>query len=354
MPDELATPHPRFARDRWPERLAGRAVRSVDAHGKHLFLRFEGGLTIHSHLRMTGLVARVRARSALDASPRAAWLVLRRAGAEVVQFNGPVLELMTESRTRFDQRIAGLGPDILAPEFDYERYLRRLREDDPTRPIGDAVLAAAHGRGDRQPVEGRGLLRGRHRPLAADRQGQRRRGGGDRRRRPPAHAAVRARRQPDPPPARLRPRRAALPALRRRLADPREGPGGRQPHDVLVPAMSELTRAAPLRRVGHKGADLIAPGNTRESFDAALAAGVDMIEFDVLPVRWPADNDDAARARPRPRAPDRRRDDARGGPRPPRLGRRSATSSSTSTSSSPATRRRWWTRCARTASSSAR
>lgn len=41
-------------------------------------------------------------------------------------------------------------------------------------------------------------------------------------------------------------------------------------------------RTHPLRRVGHKGADLIAPGNTVESFDAALAAGVDMIEFDVL------------------------------------------------------------------------
>ena len=54
VPDELATPHPRFGRDRWPERLAGRAVRAVDAHGKHLFLRFEGELTIHSHLRMTG------------------------------------------------------------------------------------------------------------------------------------------------------------------------------------------------------------------------------------------------------------------------------------------------------------
>ena len=40
---------------------------------------------------------------------------------------------------------------------------------------------------------------------------------------------------------------------------------------------------ARLRRVGHKGADLIAPGNTSQSFDAALAAGVDMIEFDVLP-----------------------------------------------------------------------
>ena len=40
-----------------------------------------------------------------------------------------------------------------------------------------------------------------------------------------------------------------------------------------------------LRRVGHKGADHIAPGNTIASFDAALAHAVDMIEFDVLPER---------------------------------------------------------------------
>ena len=38
-----------------------------------------------------------------------------------------------------------------------------------------------------------------------------------------------------------------------------------------------------MRRVGHKGADLIEPGNTLPSFDAALAHGVDMIELDVLP-----------------------------------------------------------------------
>jgi glycerophosphoryl diester phosphodiesterase len=43
--------------------------------------------------------------------------------------------------------------------------------------------------------------------------------------------------------------------------------------------MPEVSR---LRRVGHKGADLIAPGNTFASFDAAVEAGVDMIEFDVL------------------------------------------------------------------------
>jgi glycerophosphoryl diester phosphodiesterase len=43
-----------------------------------------------------------------------------------------------------------------------------------------------------------------------------------------------------------------------------------------------------VRRVGHKGADLIEPGNTLASFDAALAHGVDMIELDVLPERAPA------------------------------------------------------------------
>jgi glycerophosphoryl diester phosphodiesterase len=40
-----------------------------------------------------------------------------------------------------------------------------------------------------------------------------------------------------------------------------------------------------LRLVGHKGADLIVPGNTLESFAAAVEAGVDTIEFDVLWLR---------------------------------------------------------------------
>jgi glycerophosphoryl diester phosphodiesterase len=51
-----------------------------------------------------------------------------------------------------------------------------------------------------------------------------------------------------------------------------------------MPALESVVRR-PLRRVGHKGADLIAPGNTAASFDAALDAGVDMIEFDVLASR---------------------------------------------------------------------
>jgi glycerophosphoryl diester phosphodiesterase len=48
-----------------------------------------------------------------------------------------------------------------------------------------------------------------------------------------------------------------------------------------MPALSDAQARRP-KRVGHKGAHHIAPGNTTASFDAALAAGVDMIEFDVL------------------------------------------------------------------------
>ena len=153
VPDEVRTPHPRFGRARWAERLSGRAVEAVDAHGKHLFLRFEGGLTVHSHLRMTGSW---RVLDGGRRAPAAAWLVLRRGERTVVQLNGPVLELMTESRTRFDQRLSRLGPDILAPELDAERFLRRLREDDPTRPIGDALLdqRTIAGIGNMWKVEG--------------------------------------------------------------------------------------------------------------------------------------------------------------------------------------------------------
>jgi endonuclease VIII len=140
VPDEIATPHPRHRMDRWPERLAGRAVRAVDTHGKHLFLRFEGDLVLHSHLRMTGRWSVYRAGQRWRRSPRRAWLVLRARGHEVVEFDGPVLELMTEARTRTEPRLAGLGPDVLAEPFDAETFVRRLRQDDPTRGIGDALL----------------------------------------------------------------------------------------------------------------------------------------------------------------------------------------------------------------------
>ena len=48
---------------------------------------------------------------------------------------------MTATRVRTDPRLAGLGPDLVAAApFDEARFLRRLREDDRTRGLGDALL----------------------------------------------------------------------------------------------------------------------------------------------------------------------------------------------------------------------
>jgi endonuclease-8 len=140
VPEEILSPHPRHRPERWPQRLEGRELRSVDAHGKHLFLRFEGSLTMHSHLGMSGMWAVHRNGERWRRAARRAWLVLRCEGFEVVQFDGPVLELMSDMRARSDPRLARLGPDVLGREFDEQAYLTRLREDDPTRPIGDAIL----------------------------------------------------------------------------------------------------------------------------------------------------------------------------------------------------------------------
>jgi glycerophosphoryl diester phosphodiesterase len=62
---------------------------------------------------------------------------------------------------------------------------------------------------------------------------------------------------------------------------------------------------APIKRIGHKGADALQPGNTIESFEAAAELGVDMIELDVLrPQSDFGDGSDWRRAPPGPASGD--------------------------------------------------
>jgi endonuclease VIII len=127
---EVETPNPRAQVKRLAERLDGRVLESVEAVGKNLLLRFEGGLVLRSHLRMTGrwrVVRRGETRS------RAPWLVLRGREWEAVQLNGPVLSLADSARVR------RLGPDVLAPGFEPAAVVPRLRAADPARRIGEAL-----------------------------------------------------------------------------------------------------------------------------------------------------------------------------------------------------------------------
>jgi endonuclease-8 len=126
---EVETPHPRAAVKRLAEKLDGRRLVGVEAAGKNLLLRFEDGVVLRSHLRMSGRW-RVQARgSRLFGRP---WLVLRGAKREAVLWNGPVLELT-------DRAVRRLGPDILAQPPDLEAMISNLRRE-PGRAIGDALL----------------------------------------------------------------------------------------------------------------------------------------------------------------------------------------------------------------------
>jgi endonuclease-8 len=127
---DVETPHPRAAVKGLAERLDGRRLEQVQAVGKNLLLRFEGGLILRSHLRMKGRWHVEPRGSARSGKP---WLVLRGAQHEAVLWNGAVLELVG---VRGAPR---LGPDILGEPPDYATMLRRLRAD-PGREIGDALL----------------------------------------------------------------------------------------------------------------------------------------------------------------------------------------------------------------------
>ena len=117
--------------------------------------------SLHSHLRMTGSWSVYRDGQRWRRSPRRAWLVLRARGHEVVEFDGPVLELMTEARTRFDPRVAALGPDILADPFDADALPAPAAPRRPHARHRRRAARPAHRRRAREHVEGRGAAGGR-------------------------------------------------------------------------------------------------------------------------------------------------------------------------------------------------
>jgi endonuclease VIII len=127
---EVETPHPQAQVKRLSENLDGRRLEAVEAVGKNLLLRFEGGLTLRSHLRMRG---RWQVRPRNGASRGRPWLVLRGADREAVLWNGPVLEL-------HGRGVRTLGPDILATPPDFEAMLARFRLADQRLAMGDALL----------------------------------------------------------------------------------------------------------------------------------------------------------------------------------------------------------------------
>ena len=186
-----------------------------------------------------------------------------------------------------------------------ERFLGRLRSDDQTRPLGDALLDQRNVAGIGNIWKAEGCWEAGVDPWRALRERVRRRGRGDHRGDAAADAALGATR------ARARSSRgstgcAGRPCPRCGGDDPSRGQGDANRTTYWCPGCQT---AEPRPSVGHKGADLIAPGNTYASFDAALRRRRrhDRVRRAAGAARRPAVARSRLRGRRRPHAPPRSR-----------------------------------------------
>jgi endonuclease VIII len=117
--------------------LAGQVVREVVARGKHLLLRTDAGVTLHSHLKMEGAWHLYRPKERWRGPGWQARVVLRTDRWVAVGFRLGVCELVPTAREH--EVVGHLGPDVLGADWEVAEAARRLRAD-PGRAIGTALL----------------------------------------------------------------------------------------------------------------------------------------------------------------------------------------------------------------------
>lgn len=120
-------------------RLIGSTVTRVESRGKHLLIGFDNGLTLRSHLRMSGSWHRYRPGEPWQRPAHEASAVLETAESVAVAFNTPVVELLTEAALRRSTPLMTLGPDLLSRSFDAAEGVGRLRTQ-PSEELGTALL----------------------------------------------------------------------------------------------------------------------------------------------------------------------------------------------------------------------
>ncbi|MDQ3689026.1 MAG: hypothetical protein M3406_03140 [Chloroflexota bacterium] len=134
-----AQPRPGVRRVPDLSQLVGATVATVDARGKHLLIGFDNGLTLRSHLRMSGSWHRYRPGEPWRRPLRQASAILETAESVAVAFNTPVVELLTEFDLRRSRALTTLGPDLLSSIFDVDEAMRRLHERD-AEELGNVLL----------------------------------------------------------------------------------------------------------------------------------------------------------------------------------------------------------------------
>ncbi len=119
--------------------LAGATLIAVDAIGKHLFIRFDNGYSLHSHLRMSGSWT---VGSAADEPDWRRRIELWMQTGRLTGLDLPMVELLTD---RQEERVVGhLGPDLCGAELpDLDEVVDRMHRE-PEVALAAALLDQAN------------------------------------------------------------------------------------------------------------------------------------------------------------------------------------------------------------------
>jgi endonuclease-8 len=124
----------------------GTTIDAVEAVGKHLLIRFAGGTTLRTHMRMTGSWHLYRSGERWKKPAHLARAVVEVEGWTAVCFAAPVVEL--ESDPASAANLAHLGPDLTSPhvtDADIDAAVDRMTNDEIAVVLLDQRVASGIG-----------------------------------------------------------------------------------------------------------------------------------------------------------------------------------------------------------------
>ncbi|HKU37354.1 MAG TPA: DNA-formamidopyrimidine glycosylase family protein [Polyangiales bacterium] len=129
---------PKLDRVDQDEPIAGRTLLGVEARGKHLLMHLSGGLSLRTHMRMSGSWHIYRPGEAWQRPRAQLRILLETADFVAVAFLVHEAEWLREADMP-RSRIAQLGPDLLSGDFDLETAVSRMQARGG-EPICDVLL----------------------------------------------------------------------------------------------------------------------------------------------------------------------------------------------------------------------
>jgi endonuclease-8 len=127
----LAGPHP----------AQGRVVERVESHGKHLEIVWDDGLTLHTHMRLTGSWHLYRIGEPWRKAASHMRVLIETTDWLAVCFNAPVVETYRHFDRHRHPGFGPLGPDLCRPDADLDECANRMYHfADQSMPIAEVLL----------------------------------------------------------------------------------------------------------------------------------------------------------------------------------------------------------------------